>query len=305
MPEAASTMFTALLWVAGSLAVLVAALALWRWMDDRAAGAAWNRLIAKRAELPACFDPAMLAGLPEPAQRYFRFMILPGAAIGTAVEIWMGGQLSLGKKDDPRYQAMRAHQLLVPPHGLVWRLEAGDGLMRVVGSDGMNSEDSWTRFWLMGLVPVVRAGGNADHLRASFGRVVAEAAFWAPAALLPQNGVTWEAADANTARATMSHRGMIQSVDIRVDGGGRPRWAMIQRWSNANPDRRFQLQPFGGHLSNFREVEGYRLPFRVEGGNFFGTGDYFPFYQAEVQAIRVQVNAGAGGTNQLAKILPV
>jgi hypothetical protein len=36
-------------------------------------------------------------------------------------------------------------------------------------------------------------------------------------------------------------------------------------------------QPFGGYLSDFREVNGYRLPMRVEGGNLIGTGDYLPF----------------------------
>jgi hypothetical protein len=60
----------------------------------------------------------------------------------------------------------------------------------------------------------------------------------------------------------------------------------IPRWTNANPDREFRLQPFGGTLSDFREVGGYRVPFRVDGGNFFGTEDYFPFYRAEVEAIR-------------------
>jgi hypothetical protein len=70
-------------------------------------------------------------------------------------------------------------------------------------------------------------------------------------------------------------------------------WVMIQRWTDANPDRQFRLQPFGGHLADFREVAGYRLPFRVEGGNFFGADEYFPFYKAEVEAIRVLVNAAA------------
>jgi hypothetical protein len=284
-----------ILLLAGAIVVLVAALQLWRWMDSRAAAAAWERLAARRADRPVRFDLTIVAKLPEPAQRYFRFTIMPGTALGTAVEIEMGGQLSLGTKEAPRYQPMRAHQILAPPHGYVWRLDAGRGFMRVMGSDGMDADHSWVRFWLMGVAPVVRAGGNPDHLRAAFGRAVAEAAFWAPAALLPCQGVAWEALDADTARATMAHRGMMQAVDIHVDDEGRPRWVMIQRWTDANPDKRFQAQPFGGYLSDFREVAGYRLPFRVEGGNFFGTDDYFAFYQAEVEEIRPLVTAAAPG----------
>jgi hypothetical protein len=286
-------MLKTLLAVAGTFVVLMAGLQLWRLMDMRAAGAAWARLATMRADLPARFDPAMVADLPEPAQRFFRFTIMPGAVLGTAVEIRMGGELSLGTKEEPRYQPMRAHQILVPPHGFVWRLDAGRGFTRVVGSDGMETNRSWVRFWLMGVAPVVRAGGNADHLRAAFGRAVAEAAFWAPAALLPQNGVAWEAVDANTARATVTYRGMTQAVDIHVDDKGGPLRVVIQRWTDANPEKQFRRQPFGGHLADFREVAGYRLPFRVEGGNFFGTDDYFPFYKAEVEEIRVQANAGA------------
>jgi hypothetical protein len=199
----------------------------------------------------------------------------------------MGGRISLGTKENPAYQPMRARQILAAPEGFVWRLSAGRGLMRVLGSDAMAEDRSWVRFWLLGLVPVVRQGGNPDHLRSAFGRAVAEAAFWTPAALLPRAGVTWEAVDADTARATVTHRGMTQTVDVRVDAEGRPLWVSLPRWTSANPDKVYRLQPFGGALADFRDVEGHRLPFRVEGGNFFGTDDYFPFYQAEVEAIRL------------------
>lgn len=71
---------------------------------------------------------------------------------------------------------MAAKQILAAPHGLLWLVSAGTGAMRVSASDGMVADRSWTRLWLLGLVPVVRAGGNVNHQRSSFGRVVAEAA---------------------------------------------------------------------------------------------------------------------------------
>jgi hypothetical protein len=69
----------------------------------------------------------------------------------------------------------------------------------------------------------------------------------------------------------------------------------FQRWSNANPSKRYQLQPFGGTLSDFREVEGQRLPFRVEAGNHWGTDDYFAFFKAEVMSIHFPRPAAASG----------
>ena len=255
--------------------------------DRREAAAAWAALAGTAPQHPACFDPALVAGLPEPARRYFDFVIQPGARLGTVVEISMEGELALGTKASPRYQPMRAQQVLAAPHGLVWRVEAGSGLLRVAGSDAMIGSRSWTRFWVLGVLPVVRAGGDAAHLRSSAGRVVAEAAFWSPASLLPGPGISWSFVDADTARATVALGGWNQPVDIHVNAQGQPLWVSIPRWSNANPEGVFRVQPFGGELSDFRTVAGYRLPFRVDGGNFFGTPEYFPFYRARVLSMRV------------------
>lgn len=269
----------------GSLGLVVVALQVWRLRDRSLAAAAW-RSLRNRARSPGSFDPATLAELPGPARRFFEFAIAPGAPLATVAEIVMHGELGLGTKDEPRYAAMRAEQILAPPYGLVWEVVMGRGALRIAGSDGCADSISWVRFWLAGTVPVVRAGGTPDHLRAALGRVVAEAAFWAPASLLPQFGVGWEAAADNVARATVRHAGMTQTVDVTVAPDGRPLAVVIPRWTDANPDRQFRLQPFGGYLSAFRSFDGFRLPTRVEGGNFFGTDDYFPFYKAEVETVR-------------------
>lgn len=87
-------------------------------------------------------------------------------------------------------------------------------------------------------------------------------------------------------RLTITHGELEQAVDVTVDSEGRPIEVSFQRWSNANPDKAHRLQPFGAVMSDFREVGGYRLPFRVEAGNLFGTEDYFPFFIAEVTDIR-------------------
>ena len=228
----------------------------------------------------------MVSTLPDPARRFFGFAIEPGARLTNIVELTMEGELSLGTKDDPKYQPMTARQVLAAPHGFVWQVEAGTGLMRTSGSDGMSRDRSWTRFWLHGVVPVARVGGDPDHLRSSFGRVVAEAAFWTPAFMLPRGGVVWSAVDGNTARVTVTQGALVQSLDVRVDERGQPIWVCIPRWTNANPDKVYRVQPFGGELSDFRSVSGYRVPFRVDGGNFFGTPDYFPFYRAQVTSVR-------------------
>lgn len=258
-----------------------AALAGLRALDIWRVSTAWSFLADKAEAEPKRFDPSMVEGLPEPAQRFFRFAIAPGTPLSSVAVFEMEGELGLGTKEDPKYGPMSARQVLAPPYGLVWRLKAGP----IAGSDAALPDMSWTRFWLFGLIPVVRVSGDPDHHRSAFGRVVAEAAFWTPAALLPSSGVTWEPLGADSARATIAFQDFTQAVDITVNDEGAPVSVLIQRWSSANPDKTYRLQPFGGTLSDFREFGGYRVPTRVEGGNHFGTDAYFPFYKARITAM--------------------
>lgn len=266
----------------------VGLLATWRALDRKAENRTWKALTNQAGPAQGVFDPAIVESLPEAAQRYFRYTIRSGAPLHRAVEIEMEGELGLGTKEEPNYGAMSAQQVLAPPYGLVWKLKAGP----VSGSDGATPDSSWTRFWLFGVLPIVRVGGNEDHRRSAFGRVIAEGAFWAPASLLPSDTVRWEPLDGNRARAIVTFAELEQAVDISVADDGRPTRVVIQRWSNENPEKVFREQPFGGDLSEFRDFGGYRLPTKVEGGNHIGTDDYFPFFKASVTDIRFPAGTG-------------
>lgn len=268
------------------IAAVTIALSLLRLLDWRADRNEWARLAAKQPTNPPRYAPSLVAELPEPARRFFNFAISPGTPLYRVAALRMGGQFSLGSKEAPNYQPMSADQILAAPEGFVWR-------MRLKSAMGVSGSDSgrWTRFRILGLVPVARLGGNPDHTRSAFGRYVAEAVFWTPAALLPRAGVYWEPIDADAARVTVSHGSLSQAVDVQVDAEGCPTHVSFMRWSNANPEKTFRLQPFGGVLSDFRAVEGFRLPFRVEAGNGFGTEDYFVFFKAEISDIRFDLKS--------------
>lgn len=263
------------------LVIVLTGLAVLVRLDRRADRAEWDRLAALQPDDPRVFDERMVADLPEPARRHFTYAISPGTPLLPVVEIEMMGQFSLGTKDDPRYQPMEARQVLAAPEGFVWAMKTTGG-MPVAGSDS----GLWTRFRIFGLIPVARAVDNPDHARSAFGRHVSEAVIWSPAAVLPGPGVTWTAVDDDTARVTIRRGELSQTVDVTVDADGRPDVVSFERWTNAIPERSFRLQPFGAVVSDFREVGGYRLPFRVEAGNMFGTDHYFPFFIADVTEIR-------------------
>ncbi|WP_010626768.1 DUF6544 family protein [Halomonas sp. KM-1] len=273
----------------------VLAMQAWRVADNRAMENSWAWLQSQAPATVETFDPAMVEGLPDAARRYFLYTIAPGTPLHVVSEIHMTGEIGLGTKEAPGYRPMRARQILAPPHGFIWRLErAGSGLMQMSGSDGMAEGHSWARFWLNGTLPVARAGGDDNHLRVSFGRAVAEAAFWTPAALLPQHGVHWEEAgvrweesgEPNLARAIITHGTLEQAIEIVVAENGQPRWVQFQRWSDANPEKEWRLQPFGGYLDDFQNFEGFTLPTKVEAGNHFSTEEYFPFFRVRVEEVR-------------------
>ncbi len=257
---------------------LLVVVSVWRWLDHNADAVERHRLISLQPVAPVRFDPASIKGLPEAARRYFLFSIAPGTPLQTVAEISMAGQFSLGNKESPNYMDMRAQQTLAAPYGFVWKMHASSGAMRISGSDSA----SWTRFWIFGVVPVARMGGDSDHTRSAFGRYVAEAVFWTPAALLPGPGIEWQSVNENTARVIITHENLQQDVELIVDDVGRPTTVQFSRWSDANPEKIYRLQPFGGYLSEYRRFSGFTLPTHIEAGNNFGTDEYFPFYVADV-----------------------
>ncbi len=60
---------------------------------------------------------------------------------------------------------------------------------------------------------------------------------------------------------------------------------VLQRWSRENPERVWRYQPFGGTIEEIGTFGGYTVATRVDGGNHFGTPDYFPFFRARVERI--------------------
>ena len=268
------------------LALLLAGIALGLWIQSRdqtRMRAVWTSLEQLRVADPPRYDPAMVAHLPEIAQRYFARAITPGTPLHRVVRLEMEGSFILNGTAMP----MTARQILAPPaHGFVWQAEVGSGLMRFAGSDGYHAPmggkvDSWTRFWLHGVIPLARIGGNPDHASAAATRVMMEAV-WAPASLLPQFGASWTQTGPDTAEVSFADVHGIAPLQITFDAGGNPTEVQALRWTDANPDRKFRLQPFGGRILEMARHGGFLIPAAVELGNMFGTADFAPFFRARI-----------------------
>lgn len=271
---------------AGSLAAGVLGAQAVRVRDQRRAEAIWVCLSGLGTARPTRFAPHLVDGLPEPARRYFRFAIAPGTALRTVAEIHMAGRFGLGDQRQPRYMPMRAREILAPPHGFVWIASIGSGLMRISGADVFADGEAWTRFWLLGTVPVARPAVTPDLARSAAARAIIEGVLWVPASLLPRNGVAWKPIDDDRARAIVEHRAERFALDLTVAEDGRPVSVAMQRWSNVNPEGIYRWQPFGGTIEEVRTFDGFRVPVRLHAGNHFGTDAYVPFFRPEILNVR-------------------
>ena len=262
----------------------VTGIAMGRWtsaQDARNAQVVWDALLEQRELVPTSYDPAMVADLPEIGQRYFANAIAPGTPLHRVVRLEMEGSLILNGRELP----MRADQILALLHGFVWRARAGSGLIRFSGSDGYwNGHTSWTRFWLWGVLPVARFADTEDHARAAAARMVMETV-WAPATLLPQSGTVWTQTGADQAEVEFPEMPGVEPIHLTLDAAGRVLEMTTLRWSDANPDRIYRLQPFGGRTLAHATHQGFTIPTAMEIGNLYGTPEYAPFFRARITRV--------------------
>ncbi len=267
------------------VALLLAAIAFGLWVHSRDLAqmrAVWTALEAVREHDPPHYDPAMTADLPEVARRYFARAIDPGTPLHRSVRLEMEGSFIMNGNAMP----MSARQILAPPdRGFVWQAEMGEGLMRFAGSDGYHRAqgdvESWTKFWLRGLIPLARIGGTDDHASAAATRVMLESV-WAPASLLPQFGAEWVQTGPDSAEVRFADVQGIEPMQITLDAQGNPVEVWALRWTDANPERVHRLQPFGGRMLEMARYQGFLVPSRVELGNMWGTPDFAPFFFANI-----------------------
>lgn len=242
---------------------------------------AWRDIADAREPDPDRFDPEMVSAPPEITRRYFAHAIAPGTPLSTTAALEMRGTFLLGDKGAEQAFEMTARQILAPPRHFVWIPAMKSGPMRISGSDALVDGRAWTRFWMFGVIPVANATSSADLVRSATFRSAIEG-IWVPSSLLPQNGARWEQTGPDTARVTIASVAPAVVLDLRIAPDGALRELVGQRWSNANRDKVFRSQPFGGTVEAERSFDGFTIPSVIRAGNHYGTPDYLPFFQAEL-----------------------
>jgi len=135
-------------------------------------------------------------------------------------------------------------------------------LLSIVGRDRYAEGKGSIKMRLLSLISVAdRSGGGLDQ--GALLRYLNET-MWFPAAVLSPY-VTWEAIDANSARANMIYGGVTASATFVFDAQGRLTDMTAERYN----DTRGRLLPWSSPITAYGEFGGVRVP--VEGTGSGGT----------------------------------
>jgi hypothetical protein len=233
----------------------------------------WAELCAPTRH-PTAFDPAMLAGLPEPARRYLTHAIASGTPLWQTVEISMVGHIKIGA-----WRPFTATQVVAPGRGYIWAANARLFGIPVIGYDRLSGGTGEMRWRLLDLLPVVSTDGP-DMTRSAAGRLASEIT------LIPTafGGATWTGGDSpDTAVASWSTGEQQERVALHVGPNGQLRDVLMQRWGNPDGSP-FGRYPFGVTVDAERSDAGVTLPASVRAGWWRGTGrqDAGEFFRARI-----------------------
>ncbi len=214
---------------------------------------------AKSTGAPRTFDARELEHLPAPVRRYLAIALRPGQPVIESARVATSGEFLLDA-EKKRWAPFTASQLVtVDPPGFDWdaRIRMLPGL-DVFVRDAYREGAGVLRAEGAGLVTVADLPASPDLARGELLRWLAEAP-WFPTALLPSQGVRWEALAEDRATATVVDRGVTARVEFRFGPDGLPASIFV-------PDRPRTVgaaivpTPWEGTWSAYGRRNGMRVP---------------------------------------------
>ncbi len=235
----------------------------------RGCAADWTRL-STPALVAGQFDPETVSDLPEPAARWLRAAISPGAPLTTSAVLHMRGEIKLGS-----WRPFTATQVINPSNGFIWAAHARMAGLPVSGFDRYSNASGQMRWRLLGTIPVMSATGP-DIARSAAGRLAAESVY-VPTAY---HRATWAPGpDPDTTVATWRIDEHIQTVQLRVAAHGALREISMSRWGNPDGAPHGQ-HPFGVIVEDEATFNRITIPSQVRAFWWWGTdrqadGEFF------------------------------
>lgn len=236
---------------------------------------------------PAQFDPREHEGLPPVVQRYFRTVLSDGAPMISAASVEHSGSFNMGETVDQWKPFTSRQRVITCPPGFVW-----DGRIMLAPGLGVHVHDAYVAGEgilhpaLFGVFSLADLHGGGELARGELMRFLAEAA-WYPTALLPSQGVSWEAVDATTAKATVRDAGLAATLTFAFDEQGLIASVRAEA-RGRSVGGAMVLRPWEGRWSNYQWHGGMRVPMTGEVAWLLpaSEGGRKPYWRGTMTSIR-------------------
>jgi len=178
-------------------------------------------LEAARAPSPAGrYDAREIDGLPAPVQRYFRAVLKDGQPLISAATFELAGRFNMSATGENWKPFTSSQRAVIHRPGFLWnaRVSMLPGMAAHV-HDSYIAGVGTLHAAMLGLFTLAQVQGGGEIARGELMRYFAEMA-WYPTALLPSQGVRWQAVDDRSANATLVDGPITLTLLFRFDEAG-------------------------------------------------------------------------------------
>jgi hypothetical protein len=237
----------------------------------------------QRTIKPQIYDSKELEGLPAPVQRYFQAVLKDGQPIVAAVNLTQQGLFNLSETK-AKWSPFTATQFVTTQRpGFDWdaRIQMAPGVSAFVHDAYMLGGGS-LHASLLGLFTVADVRDTPQAAQGELLRFFAEMP-WYPTALLPSQGVGWEAIDNTSARATMTDGATTVSLVFRFNAEG----TIETMRAEARCRDKLTAMPWSGRFWDYSTRNGMLIPLQGEVGWEYPEGIRL-YYKGKVTEINYE-----------------
>ncbi len=214
---------------------------------------------ARVAVTPARVDLGETDALPPPVRRFFRAALTDGMPVLSSVVVEHTGMFNMSQTSEQWKPFTSRQRAVMKQPGFVWdaRMAMLPGL-KVNVHDAYIAGEGILNPAIAGLFSLADFRGTGEIAEGELMRYFAESAMY-PTALLPSQGVKWEAVDERSARATMSDRGHTITLLFRFGADGLIESTRAEARGRTIGDK-IVPTPWEGRWFNYGERNGMRVP---------------------------------------------
>lgn len=219
----------------------------------------------RRIIKPPIYDQKEIEGLPAPVQRFFQTVLKNGQAIVAAVKFSQQGKFNMSETE-AKWSQFTATQLVITQRlGFDWdgRIQMAPGLNAFVHDTYLLGEGN-LHASLLGLFTVMKTSVTPELNQGELLRLFAEAA-WYPTALLPSQGVRWEAIDDTSARGTLTDGTTTVSLVFQFNTEGAIATIRAEARYRMDGDK-LTAMPWSGRFWDYTVHNGMLIPLEAEVG---------------------------------------